>query len=161
MNDEKKIRKTFLFSPSLVEVVKKLKDDMNQNSETAVVIEAINALNRKINPGYISQRVMSASKTPEDKAETQIRIQEIKKQKEEEALLVFATALEARITLSDSGSKMVEFYNYDKGNRYFQKLPLRMMNQQLVDDQYYPSREEIKKRQAEGKVNYDPKSWEY
>lgn len=160
MNEEKKIRKTFLFSPSLVQMIKELQDKTKQNSATAVVIEAINTLNRKINPSYVTQRTLTVAKTPEDRAEQQMEIARIKKEKEEEVLLDIANRLEGHVTINESGHKTVRFFNYDKGRRDEQTLPLRMMNEELVKDQYYPSREEVEKRQAEGKTTYKVGSWE-
>lgn len=160
MEDNKNIRKTFLFSPELVEVIKKLKEDMHQNSDTAVVIEAINSLNRKINPGYVVARSASASKTPEDRADEQLRIQEIKKKREEDALLAIAEKLGGRVSLDDGGQKIVKYFTYARNTRFLQQMPLTMMTDELVEHQYFPSRVDIEKRQAEGKVTYKVGSWE-
>ena len=152
-----KIRKTFLLDKGLIEVIKALKLELHYNSQTAVVIEGINTLQRKISPSYVVGR---ASRSPEEKAEDQMRMQKFKKQKEHEDYMAIVEQLCGRLVKNDSGSDQVEYFTYWKSNRYKQKMPLTMMKEDLLDGQYSPSREDVEKLQAEGKVKYDPNSWE-
>jgi len=155
-----KIRKTYLLDEGLIEVIKKIKSDNHYNSETSVIIEAVNTLNRKLNPGYVNQRLATAGKTPEQRAENQMKIQEIKKDREEKTLLSIAEKLGAKIIKLDGGEMRVQYFIYDKNNRYMQEVPLEMMSDELVDNQYHPSMEDIVRRQKEKTVNYDPQKWE-
>ena len=162
-NETKLVRKNIVITQGLNEKVEKIRKEMEMkptNFFTAVVELAINQLYNKTFPAYVAARNIAVAKTPEDRAEQQMEIARVKKQKEEEELLAIATALGGKIITNDSGNKMVEFHNYDKNSRYLQKLPLRMMNEELVKDQYFPSREDIEKRQVEGKVNYNPEIWD-
>lgn len=149
-----KTRKTYLIDEGLIEKIKKIKEENNYNSETAVIIEAVGSLYRKLFPGYVEQRKLSAVKSPEERADALIKINDIRKQREEEILLDIAERLGAEIVRNDGGGKVVKYYTYDKSNRYLQEVPLTMMTPELIDSQYYPSREEVERRQAEGKVNY-------
>lgn len=141
----------------LVDLVEKIKTELGYTT-SGVVQQAIRDMHKRTFPSYVAARNIAAAKTPEDRAEQQMEIARVKKQKEEEALLAIANALGGKIIVNDGGSKMVEFHNYSKNSRYLQKLPLRMMNEELVKDQYYPSRKDIEQRQVEGKVNYNPAS---
>lgn len=155
-----KVRKTFLVDEGLVEVIKKLKKDNHYNSETAVIIEAVMSLNRKLNPGYVVSRAETRAKTPEQKLDEEDERKRIKKQREEDAQMVIVNALEGRVSIGAGGGKVVKYYTYDRKNRYQQQLPIDMMSEDLIASQYFPTKEDVLARQAKGEVNYDPKTWE-
>ena len=163
-NETKLVRKNIVITQGLNEKVEKIRKEMEMkptNFFTAVVELAINQLYNKTFPAYVASRNISAAKTPEDRAEQQMEIMRIKKEKEEEVLLGIANRLDGQVFVNDSGHKSVKFFNYDKNSRFEQTIPLRMMNEELVKDQYYPSREDVEQRQVEGKCSYKVGTREY
>jgi hypothetical protein len=149
-----KIRKTYLLDEGLIEIMQKIKQDNHYNSETAVVIEAVMSLHRKLNPSYVASRSAGSGRTPEERAKMQMDIAEHKKKTAEDKLLAIAEKLGGEILVDGNGDKYVKYYTYDKKNRYEQQLTLEMMNEELVASQYFPSKEDVLERQKKGEVNY-------
>jgi hypothetical protein len=58
-------------------------------------------------------------------------------------------------TVEKNGSLYCLYFTYNRKNRYQQEVPLDTLNQSHIDKQYFPSKEEIKVLQNEGKVNYE------
>lgn len=154
-----KIRKTFLLDEGLIEIIRKIKDDNHQPSETAVVIEAVMALYRKLNPSYVVTRTESRAKTPEEKAEEKVRIAEHKKKLAEDGYLAIVEKLGGRVINKPDG-KYAQYYTYHKNTRYLQEMPLEMMSDDLCDAQYSPNKEDVLGRQERGEVNYKLNTWD-
>jgi len=146
-------RKYVATTPRIDEMVAELQEEKGFKSFNEVVQWAIMEAHSKTFKDYVMVRKLQAGKTPEEKAETLIRVQEIKKQKEEDALMAIAMELNG-IVSGPSGDKRVKYFTYDKSNRYEQEVPLEMMSPELVQAQYFPDKETILQRQKEGKVNY-------
>lgn len=148
-----KIRKTYLMNEGMVSKIKAIQEEKNFTSETMVVVVALNLLYDKTFKDYVVGRG-GRTLSDDEKADSQIKVADLKKQKEEARLLEIAKALNGEVIFNDGGGKVVRYFTYDKSNRYEQELPLTMMSEELISSQYFPSREEVEKRQKAGKVNY-------
>lgn len=156
---EKVIRKYLAITKKLDDMVEEIRAEKGYKSFTAVIESAIIDFHGSVFKDYVMARKMQAAKTPEEKADTQLRVQEIKKQREEDVLMDIAKQLEGRVS-GPAGDKRVKYFTYDKSNRYEQDVPLEMLTSELIEGQYFPDKETVLQRQVEGKVNYDPKSKE-
>ncbi len=56
--------------------------------------------------------------------------------------------------IEKGGVLMCIYYTYNRKNRYKQEVPLDSLSQLQIEKQYFPSKEDVLKLQAEGKVNY-------
>lgn len=160
MPKEEHIKKTLRITKKLDEMVEEIRLEKGYKSFTSVIEFAIGELHAKVFKDYIMARKFTAAKTPEEKAELALRTKEIKAEREEAKLLDIAFRLGGKVTPDSGGGKRVQYYTYDKSNRYLQDVPLEMMDEEMVENQYFPSKEDVLQRQAKGKVNYDPKSFE-
>lgn len=158
MDEEKTIRKSIIITKKLSEMVDEIRKEKGYKSFVSVIELAIGELYSQVFKDYVMARNKQSAKTPEEKAEASLKIQEIKKQKEEDILLAIAAKLDGRVS-GPMGDRRVKYFTYDKSNRYEQEVPLEMMSEELIDAQYYPDQPTILRRQKEGKVNYDPKSY--
>lgn len=154
----KLVRKNIVLTERVDEMVEKIKQEKGLKSFVSVIELAIDVLYSKTFKDYVMQRSISGKKTPEERAEEQLRIVEIKKQKVKDVQLDILTRLGGRLN-TQSGSDIAEYMVYDRKNRFLQEVPLTMLNEDMVKDQYFPSREDVEARQKKGEVNYDVNSW--
>lgn len=146
-----KKRKTYYLDERFLDMLKALQYKMHYTSETAVIIEAVNTLNRKINPNYAGAR---APLSAEERAARNIDVAALTKKRAEDAFVTIANALEGKIEVTPGGNKVVRYYTYNRNTRYEQKLPLESMTEDLLNSQYFPSKEDVKARQADGRADY-------
>lgn len=148
----KRITKTFSFTPEFIEILERVRVATKHTNNTATIIQAIMALDQKLNPLY-KGAILNRSLSPEEKAERQIRIEEAKENSKLEKLLEIARVLEGEV-YEEGGEQRVQYYIYDGNYRDLQDIPLEMLHEGLVTEQYVPNKEDILRRRAEGKVNY-------
>lgn len=149
-----KIQKTYLLEQSIVDKIQQIKENRGANTATAIVIQAIDEYHKKTFKDYVIARMPTMPKTPEDKAETQMRITEIKREKREAKQMEIVEKLEGTIIDDGAGNKYCHWYIYDKNTRYQQQLPLEQLTDDLIDSQYHPSRAEVEKRRLNGTTTY-------
>ena len=118
-----------------------------------VIKQSIRVYYAKEFPAYVEAKA-SIPRTPEAKAESQIRVKEHKEKLERDRLMGIAERLGGIVKKNDGGNLVCHYYTYDKKNRYEQELPLDFLTEDLLESQYTPSKEDVLKRQAEGNVNY-------
>lgn len=152
LDNMKRLTKTFSFTPEFLEILDRVRIATKHTSNTATIIQAVMALDQKLNPlykGAMLNRVLS----PEEKAERQIKIEEAKESSKLEKLLAIVEALEGTV-YEEGGEQRVQYYNYDGNYRDLQDVPLEMVHEGLVTEQYVPNKEDILRRRAEGKTKY-------
>jgi len=144
--------KTFAFSDEFLKVLERVKESTRHTSYTAVIIQAVMTLDQKLNPAY-KGAFLNRNLSPEEKAERQIEIEKAKEVSKVEKFLSIAEALEGEV-YEDGGEKRVQYYKYDGAYRDLQDVPLEMLTENMVADQYTPNREKVEKLRKQGKVNY-------
>ena len=118
-----------------------------------VIKQSIRVYYAKEFPAYVESKA-SIPRTPEARAENEIRKREHKDKLVKDRLLAIAEKLGGTVDKNDGGNLVCRYFTYDRKNRYEQELPLDFLTEDLIETQYSPSREDVEKRQAEGKVNY-------
>lgn len=76
-----------------------------------------------------------------------------KKSQQTDKLMAIVKKLNGEV-VKKGGVMMVEYYTYNRKNRYKQETPLETMADILVEKQYFPSKAEVLQLQKEGKTNY-------
>lgn len=167
MVKEKKIRIVleFPYGSKPHQMLEELKQERAAPSNPPIFIEALIALHRKSFPGsyYSSKRSKlldddEEAKTEEERFIEQEKIrlkkESIKSKVRDDALREIAKKLAGKVIEKGPGNFVVEYYNYNGQNRSKASIPLSMMDEFLVDKQYYPDRDTVLQLQAEGKVMY-------
>jgi Arc/MetJ-type ribon-helix-helix transcriptional regulator len=156
MNDtqEKEWKRiSIIFNKEILAMVERFIKEKGYDTTSEVVKQAVRALYTKEFPAYVEAR-QSVPKSIEDKIDYEDRKKMVKEKKEEDRCVEICKALGGTIELNDGGNKVCKYFTYDKKNRYEQELPLLFLTEDLIASQYSPSREDVERRQAEGKVNY-------
>jgi hypothetical protein len=151
--EPKVVRKNIAISPKLFEMSEEIRNEKGFKTFTSVVEFAVSELHSATFPAYVMAK-RAIRRTPEERAEDIVKTGELKKQMEEERLTAIAKRLNGSVFTDGTGNKRVKYYTYDKSNRYEQDVPLEMMSEDLIEGQYFPSKEDILFRQKNGKVNY-------
>lgn len=148
-----KIRKNYAFDKEFVEMLATLQKQTNHTNETAVIIQAVSALYSKLNPAYKSP-MENRNLSPEDKAAAAVKFEEEKQTARIQKYLEIAKALDGEVYDAGAGEQRVSFYNYFENNRDKQDYALEELSMDLLNDQYLPSKEDVLRRQKEGKTKY-------
>lgn len=167
MVKEKKIRIVLEFPVGSKphQMLEELKQERAAPTNPPIFIEALIALHRKSFPGsyYSSKRSKLlddeySSDSEEDKMieqeKARIKKEKVKEKVREDALREIAKKLNGTVIEKGPGNYVVEYYNYNMQNRSKASIPLSMMDEFLVDKQYYPDKDTVLRFQAEGKCNY-------
>lgn len=137
------IKKLVTLPDVLYHKLKEIKDT-GYPTDNAVIVFALMELHRKTFPRYIHnspQNVRDRSSAPATR--------------HEETYMKICRALGGEVQ-DTPGGKFCNYYTYIGKQRYPQNIPLEQLSDTLVDRQYEPSKEAVKKYQKEGLVKYDP-----
>lgn len=156
MNDTEKKgwkRVSIVFNEDIQAMVTRFQTEKGFDTVSEVVKQAVRVMYAKEFPNYVEAK-RAVPKSPEEKADYERRKREQNEKEEEERYLKIVEALGGTVRTNDGGNKVCVWYTYDKKNRYENELPLTFLTEDLIASQYSPSKEDIEKRQKEGKVNY-------
>ena len=154
MTNKKRNIKAFAFSDEFMQVLERAKQSSRHTSYTAVIIQAVMDLDRKLNPLYRGA-MMTRNLSAEEKAEKQVQIAEAREKTLHDKKMTLVAMLGGEVEVYEEGEeKRVQYYKYDRNYRDLQDIPLDMLTEELVAEQYVPSKEDVLKRQKEGKVKY-------
>lgn len=153
MNDtEKKTMRTSIsLNPQIQEMVEKLIENKGYDTLAEVIKSGIRMLYAKEFPAYVDAR---RTKTPEEVLEGQEKKKQLKEESAKAKYVAICEALNGEIKTDEFGNEVCIWYTYDRNNRFEQTLPLSHMSEDLIASQYSPSKEDVEKRQKQGKVNY-------
>ena len=131
------IRQTFNFSSRTGDMIDIFQNDKGYKTRTAAVEAMIAMAYEKSYPQEKYKRTNSSgTETSTDSAE-----------------LVCVKKLGGKVVDGANG-KVCQYFTYDYAERYEQEVPMSMVNDDLIQGQYEPSRAEVEELQAKGKVNY-------
>lgn len=138
------ISKTHTYPPALYEKLKQLQEDKSFPTITATLHYCIiEAYERSIR----NEKRVRKNVPDEDK----LSIDERRKEREEEEQREIAKRLEGKV-VSQHGSLNVEYMKHSKQGSYPQSVPLSTMHEQIIKDQYFPTRKIVedywKKKEA-------------
>jgi Arc/MetJ-type ribon-helix-helix transcriptional regulator len=151
MNKTKRI--VFTASENFEKKLEELLLDSGFNSRSEVIRVAVDALHIKRFPRYGNTGGSSIPLTAEQKV---LRDQEEKKAKEDlfiERQKAICQLLEGEVVEKD-GNISCRYYNYAFKKRYLQETPIRMLSNDMVKNQYSPSKEKVQKFQEEKQTDY-------
>lgn len=148
-----KIQKTLSFEKEFIDLMEKLRKELYLTSVTALIIQAVVSLDKKINPAY-KDVFTNKNLSTDEKVEQATKLSEAKKQKKEEKYLELAKALDAEVYEAADGEKYVTYYTYFENYRDIRDVPLESLTVDDVNSQYLPSKEDILQRQKDKKTNY-------
>lgn len=146
-------RISIIFNKEILAMVERFIKEKGYDTTSEVVKQAIRAFYAKEFPAYVDAK-REVPKTLEDKLDYEDRKKALKEQNEEKRMMTICEALGGTVETNDGGNKVCRYFTYDKKNRYEQELPLSFLTEDLLSSQYSPSREDVERRQKEGKVNY-------
>ena len=150
MNPENK-PKRISFDPTVRQdqMISEIMNDRGYQQKTQVVYEAIAELHRKYFPPYLAHKLPS-SNAPEDKVRRKAQIEVAKKNmKAEEQKTICEIGLNGQVE-----GESCRYYRYSSRKRYEQTVPLSMLDEAMLRNQYAPSKEKVEQLQAEGKTDY-------
>ena len=134
---QKKIKKLLIFPATIDSMVREIIEKKGYASYTAVIHQAVIAMHGKLMPAYTNK-----AKTRES-LEAQRLAGKMK----------FVDRLAGKV-VEQNGEKVCKFFNYRGKDRFPQVLAVSLLTQDIVDKQYYPTREKVERLQKEKKVNY-------
>jgi Arc/MetJ-type ribon-helix-helix transcriptional regulator len=146
-------RISIIFNKEILAMVERFIKEKGYDTTSEVVKQAVRYLYAKEFPAYIEAR-KEIPKTLEDRVDYEDRKKALKEKKEEDRMVAICDALGGKVSTNEGGNKVCIYYTYDKKNRYEQELPLSFLTDDLITSQYSPSKEDVERRQNEGKVNY-------
>lgn len=158
MRQEPKKRKSgrqvaVYFNDEMLAMLDRFLNEKGYDTISEVVKQAIRVSYAKEFPAYVDLK-REVPKTLEEKVDYEDRKKALKEKKEEDRMIAICEALGGEVIVNEGGNKVCKYFTYDRKNRYEQELPLMMLSDDLLASQYSPSREDVEKRQKEGKVNY-------
>lgn len=131
------------------EMINEIMESKGYPSLASVVQQAIVEMHKNTFKDYVMAKRSRAEQPSEGKLTS-----EIKKSNQTDKLMLIAQKLGGKV-VEKGGVMMVKYYTYNRKNRYEQETPLDTMSDVMVEKQYFPSKDEVEKLQAEGKVNYE------
>lgn len=155
MKKQKTIRITVNVSEGMKEKIAEIMEKSSLMSQTHVVNNAILLLHQKTFKDYIENRP-SGKMTVEDKVDYELKRSDIKKQKHEEKQKAFCVRLDGKLERSNSGF-VCRYFNYSRQGKHEQVLPLDYLNEEIIENQYQPSKEKLKELIKNGVINLDLK----
>lgn len=146
-------RVSIIFNKEIQGMIERFVNEKGYDTTSEVVKQAVRYLYAKEFPAYVDAK-REIPKTMEDKVDYEDKKKAFKEKKEEERLVKICSALGGEMKVNEGGNKVCIYFTYDRKNRYEQELPLSFLTDDLLASQYSPSKEDVERRQQEGKVNY-------
>lgn len=149
MTREKQVKKIIGFTPRLIDMAGELQLKKGFPSFTAVVQHALIDMHSREFRDYSAKR----KQTDESAADAKLNLEEKKKERERNKFLDISKRLDGVISLSGN-TEMVEYYTYSKTQRFKQRMPLDHLTEEMVEKQYFPSRQAVEEARKAGKTDY-------
>ncbi len=142
-------RKTIAFTERQEEMIKELQEKRGFPTFTSAVHYCVAETHEKNFKDYAQRAKMS----PEEKAESDVKKDEAKLNREIEKQKKIAETLGGKV-FAEGGALYCEYFTYSKTSRYTQKMPLLNLTEELIANQYFPSKEVVEEYQKQGKTDY-------
>lgn len=142
--EEKKIQRTIVFSTETYDMLMQIQKGIGQKTLTGVFAHIVYETHRRMFPAYIAAKVPRETKAEREAGE---------RLSAEEVQLDIAKRLDGKIT-EEGGTKVCTYYTYAMRDRYDQKFSLSLLTEDMVRNQYQPSREVVERLIKEKKVRW-------
>jgi len=164
MSKPKKIeglrRVSFYITDQLYNKILLLQESRGDTTESETIKESIRVHYDKKFPGYLEGKRPESSFAEEDtpatkkaKLKTKLKEKELKNKAKKEMML------DTQMSLCEDLGGTVEkgkciYYTYDERLRFKQETPVNLLTQEIVDRQYFPSKERVEELQKKKKTTY-------
>lgn len=154
MNDtekgEKNVKRySFTAGDRMQEMIEELMEYRGYRTLTALVTQGLVEMYREM--GRDSFYVNKAKGAPTRKKDEPVA----GLSKGEKKQLKICEELGGTVGVDGSGVKVCTFYTYTHKSRYEQNVPLDQLDEELVKNQYFPSRERVEEYQKKKQTDYD------
>lgn len=133
----------------MLEMIEELQEKRGLPTFTAVIHFCVSDTHERNFKDYAQRAKMS----PEERAGNDARKDEAKLEREIEKKKKIAEQLGGKV-FAEGGALYCEYFTYSKTDRYLQKMPLLNLSEELLANQYFPSKEVVEQYQKEGKTSY-------
>lgn len=155
MSTSKLIQTAFRFTPRMVSMIKEIQKSQGYSTQAAVVHQAIIEMYNNTFPAYLQNKKNREKPLDPDVVAAMELEQEAARQRASEVKLEGICRALGGEVLNEEGHKSCRYYNYSGKKRYEQTVTLSQLNQNLLQNQYHPSKERVLKLQQDGKVDYE------
>lgn len=145
----KKIRKSVTITPRIDEMIKHLEEDQGFLSEAEVVRTAVIKLHRDTYSKKGDDDGGSSVKVVQQKSGRPKKTKEEKQKEEKEKKKKICDELGGEVKNGNC-----HYYTYSLRDRFKQQVPLTILKESHLKNQYDPSKEKVEELQKEEKVNY-------
>lgn len=143
-------KKMLTFTPVMAERIEQLKEEIGVHSFSAVVHYAVMQLWAKNHPAYTEKFKADPAERVRIREEEKIAKQAMIEEEQSEV----CEQLGGKVMEVEGGGKVCVYFTYSGKHRYEQRVPLKMVSTDLINNQYMPSREKVEQLQKEGKTDY-------
>ena len=143
----KTIQRQIKFRKELWDMVEEIQEAFGYTTHAAVFHQGIVQLHRSLFPAYMDRRKL--------KIETMKSMGERAENSDVKMKKLICNDLGGTIKTLADGSKVCKYWTYSHKKRYQQEVEFGALTKDLINVQYYPSREKVEKLQAEGKTEYE------
>ncbi len=158
-NNEEKFFVGLRISPTLNSMVERLIEERGYSTRTMVFVSALVAFYQDNFKDYLEAKQsiqLSGSEKAKRAAEnSRMRRMSIAEEKKNEEIALctmpFPQGLGGKVDVSPNGSQVCVYKTFDKWAEFEQKLPLNMLSSELINTQYYPSKEKVEEYRLKGK----------
>lgn len=145
------LKKLITFTPRMSEMIDEIQRVKGYVSFSAVIHAAVVDLHSRTFPAY--KGVSSREEDPMTKVRRKAAEKEAKKDLVREEKVSIVEELGGEV-IEEHGVEYCTYYTYSGRKRFAQRVPLLLVNAELIKAQYQPNKERILKLQQEKKVDY-------
>lgn len=146
------VRKNMVFTERTVEMAEEIKRVRGYHSFSAVLQQGVVELYSKCFPSYSTPGKHMAS------TKDRLRMKAEEKEARQEAVLqekmAVAKLLEGQVIEMPGIGLVCKYYTYSGPKRYEQQVSINFLTEDLLQSQYFPSREKVEYLQKNGKTDY-------
>ena len=135
-------RKLMTFSPRMMEMIKEIKELKGYHADSAVIQQGVVELHAKSFPAYV--KPVREPRTAEEKVREKFAIKEAEKLVVTEEQAKICEKLGGQVLDGGAEVGMMCYYkNYNFKNVYPQEVPLSQLSEDMIKNQYHPSRQRV------------------
>lgn len=143
---------SFVATVRFQEMVDEIKEQRGYGNDTQVYYEGVATLHKDTFPPYL-RNTPKTTLDPVAKEKAIMQAKKISEEVELEKQKQICYLLEGEVD-----GMNCNYFKYSGRQRYDQSIPLTLLNEGMIRNQYSPNKETVKRLQAEGKTNYESKT---
>lgn len=148
------VKKLLTFTPVVWEMIERIKNEKGYASSSAVVYQAVINMHDKIFVPY-ANRSVGKNMTAEEKIRKEEEEKEARSKVDLEKKVAICQTLGGQTVKQNDGSLLCKYFTYSFSKRYLQEIPVNLLTDDLIRNQYAPSKKDVLKLQENKKVEYN------